>query len=274
MMDTPATSFPSSLATPGAPAPPPEGWAVPAGRGVDWWGAAWRLFTGAPAVWILITIIYVAIMMLLSFIPLLGQLGVSLLNPVFLGGIMLGCREQDRGGALTVQHLFAGFKEKLGPLVVVALLYLLGWFVVGCLTLAIAFAALGGSALAALASGDATVLGSALFATMGLSAALVLLVGLLFAAPLMMAFWFAPALVMFRGDEPFAAMKTSFRACLRNIPPFLVYGLLGILFIVLACIPVFLGLIVLIPVGIATVYTSYKDIFGSLPETASNASAN
>ena len=78
----------------------------------------------------------------------------------------------------------------------------------------------------------------------------------------MMAFWFAPALVVFRGDEPFAAMKTSFRACLRNIPPFLIYGLLGILFMILACIPIFLGLIVLIPVGIATVYTSYKDIFG------------
>jgi uncharacterized membrane protein len=262
MMDTPAAPFPSSLVPPGAPVPPPEGWAVPAGRGVDWWGAAWRLFTGAPAVWILITIVYIAIMMVLSFIPLLGQLGVSLLHPVFLGGIMLGCREQDRGGALTVQHLFAGFNEKLGPLVVVALLYLLGWFVVGCLTLAIAFATLGGSVLAALASGDAMVMGTALFATMGLSAALVFLVALLFAVPLMMAFWFAPALVVFRGDEPFAAMKASFRACLRNIPPFLIYGLLGILFIVLACIPLFLGLIVLIPVGIATVYTSYKDIFG------------
>jgi len=66
-------------------------------------------------------------------------------------------------------------------------------------------------------------------------------------------------------------MKTSFRACLRNIPPFLIYGLLGILFIILACIPVFLGLIVLIPVGIATVYTSYKDIFESLSATTSNA---
>jgi uncharacterized membrane protein len=271
MMETPAASFPSSVVPPVAPVPPPEGWAVEAGRGADWWGAAWRLFKEAPAVWILITIVYVAIMMVLSFIPLLGQLGVSLLHPVFLGGIMLGCRVQDRGSALTVQHLFAGFKEKLGPLVVVALLYLLGWFVVGCLTLAIALATLGGSVLAALASGDAMVMGSELFATMGLGAALVLLVPLLFAVPLMMAFWFAPALIVLRGDEPFAAMKTSFRACLRNIPPFLIYGLLGILFIVLACIPVFLGLIVLIPVGIATVYTSYKDIFESLSATTGNA---
>lgn len=262
MMETPAAApSPSSFTPAAAPTPPPEGWAVPAGRGVDWWGSAWRLFTAEPGTWILITIVYIAIMMVLSLIPLLGQLAVSLLHPVFLGGIMLGCREQDRGGALTVQHLFAGFNEKLGPLVVLALLYLLGWFVIGCLTLAIAFAALGGSVLAALASGDAMVMGAALFSTMGLSAALVLLVALLFAVPLIMAFWFAPPLVVFRGDEPLAAMKTSFRASLRNVPPFLIYGLLGIVFIILACIPLFLGLIVLIPVGLATVYTSYKDIF-------------
>jgi uncharacterized membrane protein len=264
MMETPAAApFPSSATAPGAPTPPPEGWAVPAGRGVDWWGSAWRLFTAAPVAWLLITIVYIAILLVLSFIPLLGQLVVSLLHPVFLGGIMLGCRDQDRGGTLAVQHLFAGFNEKLGPLVVVALLYLVGWLIVACLTLAIAFAALGGTALAALVSGDPMIMGTELFATMGLSAALVFLVALLFAVPLLMAFWFAPPLVVLRGDAPFAAMKTSFRACLRNIPPFLIYGLLGIVFIVLACIPLFLGLIVLIPVGIATVYTSYKDIFGS-----------
>src|SRR4029453_19108471 len=88
-METPAAApFPSSATAPGAPTPPPEGWAVPAGRGVDWWGSAGRLFTAAPFPWIFITIVYIAILMVLSFIPLLGQLVVSLLNPVFLGGIM------------------------------------------------------------------------------------------------------------------------------------------------------------------------------------------
>jgi uncharacterized membrane protein len=101
-----------------------------------------------------------------------------------------------------------------------------------------------------------------MLSTMGLTALVVVLVGLLFAVPVLMAFWFAPALVVLRGDEPFAAMKTSFRACLRNMPPFLIYGLLGILFAILASIPLGLGFIVLIPVGMVTVYTSYKEIFG------------
>ena len=263
MMETPATPLPSSAAPPGPSTPPPEGWAVPAGRGADWWGSAWRLFAAAPAIWIVITILYVAIMLLLSLVPLVGQIAVSLLHPVFAGGIVLGCREQDRGGALSVQHLFAGFNEKFGPLVIVALIYLAGWFVVGCFTVALAFATLGGGVLTALASGDPMQAGAVLLGTVGLTALLVLLVGLLFAIPLLMAFWFAPALIVLRGDEPVAAIKASFRACLRNVPPFLIYGLLGLLFLVLACIPLFLGLVVLIPVGIATIYTSYKDIFGA-----------
>ena len=57
-------------------------------------------------------------------------------------------------------------------------------------------------------------------------------------------------------------MKASFAACLRNVPPFLVYGLLGVAFAVVASIPLGLGWLVLLPVYAATTYTSYKDIFG------------
>ena len=268
-METPAAAtFPSPASpTAGAPSPPPGGWAVPAGHGVDWWRSAWQLFIAAPGVWLVITILYVVIMMALSFIPLLGQIGVSLLHPVFVGGIVLGCREQDRGGALTVQHLFAGFNDKLGSLVIVALIYLAGWLIIGCVAFALLFVMVGGGILAAWASGDATQVGYAALTTMGLTALLAVLVSLLLAIPLLMAFWFAPALVVLRGDEPWAAMKTSFHACMRNIPPFLVYGLLGLLFVILACIPLALGFLVLIPVGSATIYTSYKDLFG-VPNTS------
>ncbi len=162
-METPAASFPSSSSTPAAPTPPPDGWAVPAGHGTAWWSSAWRLFTGAPGIWLVITILYIAIMIGLSIVPFLGQIAVSLLNPVFIGGIVLGCRVQDHGGTLKVSHLFAGFSEKAGPLIIVALLYFAGWIVVGCITLATAFIALGGGFLALLAAGDAVQMGSSLF---------------------------------------------------------------------------------------------------------------
>ena len=90
-----------------------------------------------------------------------------------------------------------------------------------------------------------------------------MLLGLLLGVPLMMAYWFAPALVVLRSDEPFAAMKASFVACLVNILPMLVYSLLGLVFAIVATIPLGLGWFVLAPVFAASVYASYKDIFGA-----------
>ncbi len=269
-METPLPA-PVPPPAPASAAPPPEGRAVPAGRGLDWWSSAWRMFTGAPIPWLVITVVYLAIMFALSLIPFLGQFAVSLLHPVLLGGILLGCREQDRGGTLAVAHLFAGFNEKLGPLVILALLYFAGWLAIGFVAVGLVLVAVGGGALAVLTSGDAMQAGFAALSALSVGALLVILLCALLVVPLLMAFWFAPPLVVLRGDEPVAAMATSFRACLRNVPPFLIYGLLGIVFVVLACIPLFLGLLVLFPVGIATVYTSYQDVFGapaSFPEPA------
>jgi uncharacterized membrane protein len=61
--------------------------------------------------------------------------------------------------------------------------------------------------------------------------------------------------------SPGAAMATSFRGCLRNIVPFLLYCLIGLGLAIVASIPFFLGWLVLGPVTIATVYTAYCDIF-------------
>ena len=84
------------------------------------------------------------------------------------------------------------------------------------------------SGIGALMSGDVMQGGWAMLATLGAGAAIAVLVATLAALPLMMACWFAPALVMLRHDEPVAAMKTSFFACLANVLPMLVYGLIGI----------------------------------------------
>ena len=50
------------------------------------------------------------------------------------------------------------------------------------------------------------------------------------------------------GSEPWAAMKVSFIGCLRNIVPFLIYGVVGIALAIVATIPLLLGWLVLGPV--------------------------
>lgn len=77
------------------------------------------------------------------------------------------------------------------------------------------------------------------------------------------AIWFAPALVVFHGLAPVDALKASIQASLKNIGPFLVYGLLYIVAAMVASIPFGLGWIVLVPLTLLSVYTSYQDVFGA-----------
>jgi uncharacterized membrane protein len=263
------------LTPPGSPAPfssggGPAPGAAPAreprvttlGDGRAWWTQGWRWFAAAPGVWVAITLLFVVISVLLSFIPVLGGIAGTLLAPVFAGGILAGFRTIDRGGTVTTNQLFAGFNDRLVPLVVVGLLYLAGTFAIVLVVAAIVFMTVGWAGIGALMTGDPLQAGIAILATLGVGAMAAVLVGLVLGVPLMMAYWFAPALVVFRNDEPFAAMKTSFTASLVNTVPLLIYSLLGLLWAVLATLPLCLGWLVLAPVFAGSVYASYKDIFG------------
>jgi uncharacterized membrane protein len=84
--------------------------------------------------------------------------------------------------------------------------------------------------------------------------------GLLLGVPLVMSVWFAPALAALHDLTAFEAMKLSFRGCLRNVLPFLVYGLAFVVLAVLATLPMALGWLVLTPVMFCSVYASYRDI--------------
>ena len=122
---------------------------------------------------------------------------------------------------------------------------------------------LGGTAvLAALANPQALAAlgGSALLAVM-----LFLLVLLALLMPLTMAMWFATALVLFDNQPAWQAFKISYRGCLANLMPFLVFGLIGMVLCVVAAMPLGLGLFLLLPVLFATGYTSYRDVFGAEP---------
>jgi len=76
-----------------------------------------------------------------------------------------------------------------------------------------------------------------------------------------MAYWFAPVLVGLNNLTAIEAMKLSFNACLQNILPFFVYGLIFMLLLIVALIPFGLGLLVVVPVMMTSLYASYVDIF-------------
>jgi uncharacterized membrane protein len=230
---------------------------------VDWWRDGWRYFAAAPWVWIGLAFAFFVILILISLVPVIGSIASTILSPVLAAGMMAACQAQDRGGAPTFNHLFAGFGERLMPLIVVGLLYLVGTLIIAAAVAAILVATVGVSGVSALWSLDPTQIGLGMLATLGAGAFFAVLVGTLFALPLMMASWFAAPLVMLRNEEPVNAMKASFAACLVNMWPMTVYGLVGIVLMIVATIPLGLGWFVLWPVIATSVYASYKDIFGA-----------
>jgi len=241
--------------------------------GWGWFGAGWKLFATNPGMWIAMILVLFVIYLGVSLVPFIGSLVISLIAPVLAGGLMYAAREVDSGRNLDLALLFRGFSEdgKLGPLMLLGVLSL----ALSIVSLVVLVFTLGGSFVAAAASAgidlDSIDENSVEQILAHLTVSVPFLFGLtLFLAivtAITMAMLYAPALVMLSGEEPVAALLASFRACMVNWLPLLVFGLLYIVFAIVAVIPFGLGLILLVPVTVCALYCSYRDIFSAMPET-------
>ncbi len=242
----------------------PEGKVVGSDRPMAWFSQGFEQFKVAPGIWIGLVVIFFVLIMMMNFVPLLGPLAFNLLFPVFVGGFMLASRASRNNQEVKIDHLFAGFQTKFGPLALVGLFYLIGVIVVTVIMIVIGFVFVGGAAAvfglsSAAGAGDGA-FGALLGAGIGVFL-LVMLLAIALTIPLAMAVWFAPALVVFHNMEPLEAMKASLFGCLKNWLPFLVYFILYLVFAVVATIPLMLGWLVLGPVVIGSIYAAYEDIY-------------
>jgi uncharacterized membrane protein len=232
---------------------------VPADHGWTWFKDGWTLFAKNPGIWILNVILLFLLVIAINLVPILGHLASPLLMPVWLAGMAIGSQALSRGEPLEVAHVFAGFKSpQFGQLVLVGLITLVLNIIVIAIVIFIAFLGGAGAALSGLAAGQAAGLAGAGMAIVAVLVALLLLI------PVAMAWWFAPALVVLRNQSAVSAMILSFNGCLKNIIPFLIYGIVGLVLAIIASIPIFLGWLVLLPVTYASIYGAYRDIY---PET-------
>ena len=230
---------------------------VPPGRGWKWISEGYSSHVKKDlGAWVGAVLVYFVISVVLSMVPFIGSVALLLLGPVIMAGFMIGARDQSQGGAFTFNHLFSAFDESPGQLMLVAVLYFVGALLVGVVTVSM----FGASMMGALAGESAA---PPSLATMLLP----LLVMMLLLLPLLMAYWFAPALVALNGLSAVEAMKQSFRGCLKNMLPMLLYGLIAALLIFVAAIPLLLGLIIVMPVMVASIYVAYADIFQSSDTT-------
>ncbi len=222
---------------------------VAAGQGWHWIADGFDYFKKDPGTWIGMMLIGFVLMMILNVIPLVNFF-VAFTTYVWLGGIMLGCKAQYDNEPLKINHLFAGFGDSLFNLIGLGVITMLLMF-------AIMGIALGSVFLQIFMGGEPDITSMEDAAGILIS----ILLACLFIVPVMMMAWFAPPLIVLNKTPLFKAMAMSFKACLVNIVPFLIYGIVLMVLMFIAMIPLGLGLLVIIPVMYASIFISYKDIF-------------
>lgn len=227
---------------------------VPASQGWQWIVEGFRLFRRQPLIWMLLLAAMALIWLGSTILQPIGPLAISLLSPIFLAGLMNACRETDRGGEPEIRHLFSAFRTHAAPLVTIGGVYLVG----NIIAVGVVFMVAGGDALNTLLAKGRSEADIAM-AIRGLG--LGLAVGTAVFIPVVMAVWFAPLLVVFHNAPPMAALLSSFTASWQNMLPFTVYSIAMLVLWILASIPLMLGLIVLLPVMVCSIYTGYKDIY-------------
>ena len=239
---------------------------VPAGHGWQWIVAAFGLFKKNPLIWIVLHLILVLIGAGLSILPVIGAYLLYLLTPLLLGGLMTAAKDIESGQDIEIAHLFRGFRQNTSHLITVGGVYLVGQVVISGVMIM-----LGGPEFQqALRVGVDGIDPASITPEVATRILTALLVGMALFVPLAMATWFSPALVILDNQSGFAAMGESVGACLRNMQPFLIYGVFSLLLLIVALIPFGLGLVLWIPVTMLTIYTSYRDVFATAapPEQA------
>ena len=244
---------------------------VDASHGWRWIAAGMSIFRKNPAQWLLLIAVLFIGSRILYAIPVLGILAL-LVVPNFLAGLWHGAQALEQGKPLRIGYLASGFLKNAAQLITIGGVSLVGKFVALAAVMLV-----GGDVISAVSKTvEADAVTSETIEAMRAARPnmmLALLVGLGVSLPFVMAAWFAPLLVFFDDVKPLPALVLSLYACLKNILPFLIYGMAVLVPLVilmplgLAARQPDLGLWLLAPILVPSIYASYKDLFVPAPAT-------
>ncbi|MBK8321828.1 MAG: hypothetical protein IPL06_03645 [Betaproteobacteria bacterium] len=226
---------------------------VPARRGPGWLVDGWTFFRGRPLVWMGMGAGWIVITLGLLMVPIIGGIAANVLQPVFFASFAIAARKQENGETIEMGELFAGFRRPLMPLANLGAILLLAELAIFAL-----LALLGLPGLTADAEGTVSM---ADFVREMQGKEWILLVGLVLTAIVKGALWFAPAVLAFHDMNTAHAIRWSLYAALSNLGAMVLYGLVLTVAMAAAILPWGLGLMVVIPVMVASTYVGYKDVF-------------
>lgn len=243
-------------------------------QGLRWVGEGFRIFFAAPVAQLLIDLAFLLAVMLLLAVPVVGMAIAWVLFPALLVGPQGAARAASRRAAPTAEFLLSGFREHFPRQLQLGGVYLAAMIAV----LAATVPADGGQFARAMAG--QVKLDPSDLRNPALLEAMLIGAGLQTAA--LSALWFAPLLVAWHGLAVPKAVFFSAAAVLINWRAFFAYAIALaavfalLLFVALnlavlltgagAAVPVnavlFAVLWSSLPVGFASSYLSYRDVFG------------
>ncbi|MEW5903028.1 MAG: BPSS1780 family membrane protein [Pseudomonadota bacterium] len=244
-----------------------------AGRGWTWVKQGFQLLMRNPLLGISAAMLSVLVVIAGLMVPIFGPLVAMALMPIMLAGYMRICRALEENEKVAPTLLLAGFKRYTSGLVTLG-----AFLMLGMLFASTVMATIGGAPFAEMmekmhGTEDAQLLMQAISAGDS-RISLAVLLGLTLMLLIVVAWQYAPILVFFHGVSPWFALRASFAGTLRNVIPYTVYSLImqGIT-MVLGILPWGIGMLLLLPLGLTSLYVSYRNIFPWLDEPAPQEAA-
>jgi len=235
-----------------------EARSVDVGHGWSWFTCGFRLFARSPGRWMLVSAVVFVLVYVLSRIPVLGGLAFAFLWPVMTAGLLHAAHAADAQRAIDVGNLFYAWRDttKRNRLL---------WLGAVALAVSIATAVVMVMVFSATHNRPLAIEGG-IEALNAMGPPVLLAMLIVFSVQLVatMALIYAIPLVMFRDIGVNDAIRSSFRACMRNALPLLVFGAVYTVAAVVASLPLLLGWLVLLPASVGMLYCSYKDLYDNL----------
>ncbi len=221
-------------------------------RGPAWLAGGWGHFRRAPMVWMGLSAGWMLITLALVLVPLVGGVVANLLQPVFFASFAIAARKQLAGEAPEMGDLFVGFRRPLRPLVNLGAILLVAEIAIFFLMSLMGLPGVGdGEEIVTLVDYARALQGKEW----------ILVAGVVLTAIVKGALWFAPALLAFHELSTAHAIRWSLYAALSNVGAMLAYGIALTVVFVAGALPWGLGLMIAIPVMVASTYTGYADVF-------------
>jgi hypothetical protein len=203
-----------------------------------------RLFNERPGGFVALAAAVIVAELALSLVPVAGRPAANMIVPILACSLIYASLAVDRNDRPRAAHLVAPFAAPVAAIAAVIVASL----VVFAAEAVIAWLVAGVNLLDPHADGE---LGPA-------EILIVYGVGVATSLPLTL----VPLLALFEGASVREAFRSSLQAFARNVPAFLLYGLLSLALLGLAFFTMGLGLLIALPLWAASSYAAWKDVYG------------